>query len=39
MGYDAPCKMLELIVGTELPCTLIMSTTAKIVRIVKMLTS
>ena len=30
MGYDVPCKMLALIVGTEIP-----STTAKIVRIVK----
>ena len=42
MGYDVPCKMLALIVGTEIPSTLnslIRSTTAKIVRIVKMLTS
>ena len=31
--------MLVLIVGTEIPSTLIRSTTAKIVRIVKMLTS
>ena len=35
MGYDVPCKMLALIVGTEIPSTQIRSTTAKIVRIVK----
>ena len=35
MGYDVQCKMLALIVGTEIPSTLIRSTTAKIVRIVK----
>ena len=32
MGYDVPCKMLALIVGTELSSR---STTAKIVRIVQ----
>ena len=32
MGYDVPCKMLALIVGTELSSR---STIAKIVRIVK----
>ena len=37
MGYDIPYKMLALIVGTEIPSTLIRSTTAKIVRMVKML--
>ena len=35
MGYDVPCKMLALIVGTEIPSTQIRSTTAKSVRIVK----
>ena len=33
VGYGVPCKMLPLIVGTEIPSTLI--GTAKIVRIVK----
>ena len=35
MGYDVPCKMLALIVGTEIPSTQIRLTIAKIVRIVK----
>ena len=35
MGYDVPCKMLALIVGTEISSTQIRSTNAKIVRIVK----
>ena len=35
MGYDVTCKMLALIVGTEIPSTQIRLTIAKIVRIVK----
>ena len=35
MGYDVPCKMVALIVGTEIPSTQIRLTIAKIVRIVK----
>ena len=30
MGYDVPCKMLALIVGTEIPSTQIRSTIVRI---------